>query len=187
VKRYVVVEGPADLSLLERVVEVRRTSFPFPDTTVQFVAAGGRSAVASMARSLLVSRPDPVAVVMDADTLDERTIREHEEIYYDLLRSVAHNTPFRLFFAAPELEVVFFTDPAIIRRVFHRDLSEGELDVARSRPKVVLQRLLPNVDVMTRAQLATILDAETVRKIAEHPLLIALIDFLGHPKTWKPA
>lgn len=97
-KRYVVAEGPSDAARIEQILR----SVGLSD--VHVVPAGGKSALASFAKSIAISRPSAVAVVMDADTNQESLIREQEANFDDLMRSVSPSARVRLFLAIPNLE-----------------------------------------------------------------------------------
>ncbi len=60
---YLVCEGDRDAQLLKRVLPEEILN------NVEIISAGGLSAVKSLARSLIVRRQAPVAIVMDADVI----------------------------------------------------------------------------------------------------------------------
>ena len=61
---YVLVEGPSDAAFLRRILPKELLS------NAELVIAGGSSGIPSLARSVLVRRKCPVAVVMDSDSVD---------------------------------------------------------------------------------------------------------------------
>src|SRR4051812_18570233 len=67
-RAYVFVEGPTDAEFLQRLLDEKTAR------DVQFVAGGGSGRLASLARTYLVDQRKPVAVVMDADSLNPELI-----------------------------------------------------------------------------------------------------------------
>ena len=70
---YVLVEGPSDAAFLRRILPREVL------TDAELVPAGGRSAIASLARSLVVRRRTPIAVVIDSDSLKPDVIEERQQ------------------------------------------------------------------------------------------------------------
>lgn len=116
-KVYIVAEGQTDVALLQRLLQGRL------GTDVEFVSGGGRSAAISLAQSLLLARLQPVALVMDADSVVIERVHEQENIYYDLLQARAMGVPFRVLLAVPAIEFLFFESPDILRELESRSRS----------------------------------------------------------------
>jgi hypothetical protein len=131
---YVVVEGPKDAEILRAVLD------PKLHVNVVVVPAGGLAYVSSLARSLLVRRSDPVAVFVDADSLDQDSISDRRTQLKELINSVAGRTTTEVIVAVPEIEAIFFTAPEVMKRMFGR--IQPELLALGSRdPKGVLDQL----------------------------------------------
>lgn len=180
-KAYVVTEGAADAELLRRML----ASAGLPDFHVS--SAGAKSSAISLAKSILFRRGVPVAVVLDADTLDERSVAEQETGYYDLLRSASARVPFRIFLAVPALEGILFSDPAALSHIVGKPVSEAALHDAEFQPLRVLQDLVgPGVNGNWRAQLVSRIQPAEAASLARHPLVRDLAEFIRHPRTWSP-
>jgi hypothetical protein len=111
-KTWIVLEGESNLAFLKALL---------PDeiqTVTEFVIVGGRSNISSIARTVLVKHREPVAVVLNADTLDPATIWEKQVTTEQLLRAVSGGTRFKLILCIPALEAVFFNAPEILERIF---------------------------------------------------------------------
>jgi hypothetical protein len=172
---YVVTEGKRDVELLKRVLPERIVR------ATEFVPGHGKDSARSLARSILASKRLPVALVVDADTDDEPTIRERESFLDYYLRQAAAGIPFRVFTAIPEIEAVFFEDRAFVEEITKQHFSTGDWEFARRHPKEFLTRSLregPEGPAVSQAVIET-LSGETVRAIQQHPLVRGLTEFLS--------
>jgi hypothetical protein len=176
-----VVEGEFDAQLLQRILEANQAR----DFSIS--AAGGKSTAASFAMSILASRREPVALVLDADTSDQRAVEEQERIYYDLLRSISRTTPFKIFSAVPALEVVLFSDREILSKIAGVPVSDLHVRDAENRPRQVLNALLKKGGAQGNPiLLLQHIDGEAGRRLAKHPLLKSIISFVKKPTSWTP-
>ncbi len=177
----VVVEGEFDAQFLQRILDACQVR----DFSIS--AAGGKSTAASFAMSILASRREPVALVLDADTSDQRAVEEQELIYYDLLRSSSRTTPFKIFSAVPALEVVLFSDREILSKIAGTPVSDLQVRDARDRPGQVLNTLLEKGGAQgNHLSLLQHIDDEAGRRLAKHPLLKSIISFVKKPTAWSP-
>jgi hypothetical protein len=174
-KAYILTEGPADVAFLQRIIEGKVKA------PLEFVAAGGKSAVTSMAQSLIVSRRAPVAVVLDADTLDPQLVGEQERIYSDRLGSYSHGVPFRFFLAVPEMEHLLFESPGLLDSELGIQVSKHDAGEANVQPRQVLERLIRRSSFKNRQEFFGNLSDGAVKELARLPLVDALIRFLRRP------
>src|SRR5690242_2812486 len=112
---YILVEGETDAEFLRRLLP--------PEVTkdAEIVAVGSSSEIPSLARSLLVRRQRPVAVLMDADSLSQSSIQERKESTEDLIQSAAASIPVKVVVVVPEIESWFFVVPEAINRIFGQE------------------------------------------------------------------
>ena len=178
--KYIVTEGYTDAELLKAIFRAVELS------DFRFSVAGGRSFVISFAKSILVSRRLPVAVVIDADTTDARHVRELERTYFDLLHSVSGGVPFKILVAAPTLDVVCFSYPDVLRRTLGVQLSESELQQAKFKPTEVLLELMKKAGIERPRSWFRRLDKTSALQLAHHPLIRSLIEFVKQPTTEVP-
>lgn len=150
---YLVAEGASDVRVLKKLLDREDVK------DVHVVAAGGKSAVVSFAKSLLLAKRKPVAAVMDADTSNGENIAEQEIVAFDLIRPASKNTPFRVFFAVPTLE---------------NALRRHQSSVQQGQPLDNLTTLYFSPDVTSAS------DATQVDVVQE------LLTFLRGPKSWRP-
>ncbi len=99
---YIVCEGSYDVALLKRLLPEALGS------NVKTVEAGGFSAAKSLARSLIVRRQTPVAIVADADTVIPEQVEQRLKDTEEIVGNVAVNTPVKVILATPALDIIFF-------------------------------------------------------------------------------
>lgn len=178
---YVVTEGALDAEFLRRVLQTAK----LPEFHVS--PAGARSSAIALAKSILLSRGVPVAVVLDADTIDKRGLAELEMVYYDLLRPASPRVPFRVFLAVPALEEVLFSDPAALSHLVGKPVSATALREAEFRPAQVLQDLVGSqANGNWRARLIDRITPSEAAVLSRHPLVQGLAEFIRHPRAWSP-
>ncbi|HEX6747228.1 MAG TPA: hypothetical protein VF092_07995 [Longimicrobium sp.] len=121
----------------------------------------------------------PVILVMDTDSVEERPIVEYRLEIGGYLRGRSGGTPSRLVLAIPQVEAVLFHDRAGLERALGRTLSYDEAFEARFRPRAVFERLVGEEDTEAKA-LAVIdrLDDAALRRMAEHPLIREIREFV---------
>jgi hypothetical protein len=170
---YIICEGIDDKQLLKAILpEISLNQ-------VEIVVGGGISSVKSIARSLVVRRQTPVAIVVDSDStvpeLVQMRIRETTEI----IESVSVNTPVKVMLFVPELEAIFFQDLQLLSKLLGYAPSQDELSLAASRPRKVLAQLLAKSDkVRNRSEIINQLAEENINNLRDFPTIQELIEFL---------
>lgn len=173
-KAYIVCERSLDSKLLKRILP------PELIDTVGIVAAGSLSSVKSMARSLIVRRRVPIAIVVDAETLNSDQIEERCREIKEIVEGVAANTPVRVILAAPTIESVFFQDIALIPRLFGQVPSQAVLNMAVYEPKKVLTQLIAeSKQYQTQAELIEQLTQKDIEILRKTPVMREMLQFLG--------
>lgn len=132
---YILVEGPSDAAFLRRILpqEVLEDA--------ELVPAGGSTGIPSLARSLLVRRKTPVAVVMDSDSLNPDVIEERQQSTEEFIRSADASLPVKVVTAIPEIEAWFFARPETLEHILGHKISAELLALGKRDPKGVLQQL----------------------------------------------
>lgn len=170
---YIICEGIDDKQLLKAVLpEISLNQ-------VEIVVGGGISSVKSIARSLVVRRQTPVAIVVDSGStvpeLVQMRIRETTEI----IESVSVNTPVKVMFFVPEIEAIFFQDLQLLARLLGYTPSQDELDLSALQPRKVLQQLLAKSEkVRNRTEIINQLAEENINNLRDFPTIQELIKFL---------
>jgi hypothetical protein len=164
---YIVTEGPSDEKLLHRLL---------PGDLLQdvgIVAAGGLSAIKSMARSLAVKRNVPILIVVDSDSVEPRAIADRR---VDINEIVAYASiqPVEVVLAVPQMEVVLFHDRSLLNQWFGDRITPEDLIRAEFQPRQVLERLLtesPNgltlevmIEQLTDRQIESLRQATVIRE-----------------------
>ena len=161
-KVYLITEGLSDEVILKKLLPAQVVD------NVQFVIGQGRYSAQSLARSILAARRMPVALVLDADTTQPESVQEQYDFLQEALGQAAAGTPFGVFLAKPEIEILLLEVPQITNGV-----SQRELELAKFHPKKFLH-LFNGVD-----NLLNQLNEKELETIRSHPLLVELVQFLS--------
>ncbi len=94
-RAYVITEGKTDTDILKKLLP------PSSIADVEFVNGSGGYAAQSLARTILSIRGRPVALVLDADTMDEQAIQEKLAFLHQTLHPTATSIAFEAFIAVP--------------------------------------------------------------------------------------
>lgn len=164
-KTYIVAQTEFHAQLLRRLLGTRE----LPEHSV---LRGGRFTMAlSLGRSILSQRQAPVIVVMDADSVEPRKVREQEaELEYLLRAGNAGGILADVQMAVPQVEGVLFGGPEALECVLGRPLTEREKVEGEFRPRAVLERLLADVRMDEDALLERI-NPRAATGFAAHPLI----------------
>lgn len=170
---YLLVEGPNDEAFLRRVL---------PDESqsgVEWINAGGSSGIPSLARTLLVRRKCPLAVVMDSDSVEPDMIEERRESTAELISAADASVPVKVVMAIPEIEGWLLAAPESIERIFGQKMSEEWLALGKSDPRRALRWLAErNQRSWDINQAIGALDDQDIQRIRAVPELAELSAFL---------
>jgi hypothetical protein len=122
-KVYLLVEGDADLAFYRRLLPSEIQA----ETTI--VTAGGRSNITSKARSLMVTKRRPLALVTDADAFEPDAVEQRLETLEELLRSATAGVPYKVILAVPETESWFFVVPEVLERLSGKPLTPEQREL----------------------------------------------------------
>ena len=141
-KAQVVTEGESDRILLTNLL---RNTAREDDFEVR--PAGGRSAAISLAKSLLRRDAPAVALVVDADTVDDQRIREEYALLQDSMAEAvaANRRPYTVVLVVPEIERLLFEDRATAESLVGGQITDADWVRAKFEPKKVLAARLPRV------------------------------------------
>lgn len=173
IRAYIVTEGTTDQVILQRLLPEEITR------EVEFVIGRGSYSAQSLARTLLSIRERPVALVIDADTIDEQTINEKRDFLLQLFRPATTTAKFEVFIATPMIESVLFYKKSIVERFLNRKISDMEWELARSQPQKVINEVGTSKTTAIQSILQ-LLDEEDIRYLRSHQLISQLIEFLTH-------
>lgn len=174
-KCHLVVEGKLDAELFERLfADWNRLNRP------RIVVAGGKMAAVSRARSILILKRQPVAVVLDADTAEPILCEEQRaDLEYEM-RAAPASAEWRVFMLKPEMEVLFFSVPSAIERVFGVKLGDVDKFLADYSPRAVLAGLAksPQSDSAVWSRLISDLTEAELTQIRQQEQVAEIRDFL---------
>jgi hypothetical protein len=170
---YIVCEGERDAQLLKRLLPEEFVS------NVEIVAAGGLSAVKSLARSLIVRRQSPVAVVADADANTPEQVEQRLKDTEEILGNIAANTPVKVILAVPTLEIIFFQDISLLSRLLGYAPSQDMLNLAAYQPWQALKQLISqSKDFQSQSQLIEQLTHQDLEVLRKAPVIQEMLQFL---------
>jgi hypothetical protein len=174
-KKYVVVEGPVDAAIMRTLIEAAKLR------DVVVTDGGGKSAAMSFGNSIALSRQLPVAVVVDADTKDERMISEQRQSFDDLKPPALDRSKLRLFLGVPTLEEDLFPKVETFESIFHIPLNEEQRkEFEKDRMNIISHFSDTQGNPYDRRiHLDTPIDEKSAKKGFNHPLLKELFSFLN--------
>ena len=170
---YIICEGLSDTQILQSILPKQLLK------EVEVVAAGGISSVKSLARSLVVRRQVPVAIVVDADSTVPELVQMQTNSITQIVESVSVNTPVKVILFVPEMEAIFFQDPQLLSRLLGYSPSQDELTLAISQPAKVLKQLITKSEkVNDLTQFINKLSDENIDTLRNTSAIQELIYFL---------
>lgn len=178
-KVYLLVEGNSDQAFFQTLLpsDIRQ------DTIV--VPVGGRSNITSIARSLLVTKRRPLALVTDADTIEKDAIERRYQMLDELIGSATAGVPYKVILAVPEIESWYFKVPNVLERLSGKQLSSEQRELGELRPKEVLSRLFEGRLRWSLDKLAGELTDSEVKTLRETYPRRELIEFLTEQVEMK--
>jgi hypothetical protein len=170
---YIVCEGPADAHLLKVVLPEELLN------NVEVVSAGGVSATKSLARSLLVRRQVPIAIVVDADSVTPDLVQERRQSIKEIAESIAGNLPVKVILAIPEMEIIFFQDTSLLTRLLGYNLPNDIITLENLQPRQALEQLISQSKIIrNQLDIINLLSKEDARILQNSPVIRELIQFL---------
>jgi len=172
-KAYIVCEDDLDSQLLQRLLPEELLN------TVGIVAAGSLSSVKSMARSLVVRRRVPVAIVVDAETVNSDQVEERRREIKEIVEGVAANMPVGVILAVPAIESLFFQNISLISRLFGCVPAQERLGMAVYEPGKALQQLIAeSKQYQNQSNLIEQLTPEDLEILRKTPVVQEIFQFL---------
>jgi hypothetical protein len=176
---YLIVEGKFDEALLHQIVPAE-----FRDG-VRFVSERSSSDVVSTARTLLVQRQKPLAIVMAAGSVVPDVIQERRQSMEEVIGIVAGRVPFKVVVAIPALEVIFFHDACLLERLLGEPAPAEMRTLARFDPGGVLDQLCDrSAKVKDRGELLQALTETDLTLLRSAPVAQELLAFLQQARAW---
>lgn len=169
---YIVVEGNTDATLITKLLPAEIQQ----QTAV--VVGGGRANLTSSARTLLVTKRKPLALLIDSDTLDENSVVERRRETEGLLRAVSGGVPFKVFVIVPAIEALLFRVSAAVERITGKKFSAENLALSRFQPQQAILQLGQNKSELFE-QIIDGLSSEDLDQLRGTSPIKELIEFLA--------
>jgi hypothetical protein len=132
---YVAVKGETAGAILQAVLPRLLVK------SAPIIVVGERSGLASVARTYLVTRYKPVAVLVDTYSRNEGMIHERVQSMEEVLKLVSGRIPIKVIPVVPEIEIVFFEAVGLLEKLFGPGLPSDVFLLARFSPKEALEQL----------------------------------------------
>lgn len=177
---YIVTENPNAALIIEKLLpkELRYTITYVPRTDYRWAQ--------STASVLVSTKPSPVILVLDADSVDRETISDRQIINEELI-GFRKTGRIKIILAIPEVEILLFQDRAILEELLDCEISAVDWARAEFIPRTILQKLLN--DSSQPMTLEAVLDQLTpamTDKLCQHPLLQEITTFLMPSAMLQP-
>ncbi len=169
IKRYFVVEGNNDESILLKLVpkELLKDS--------RIIVAGGYSAALSGIQTLFTRNSLPIYFFFDADLPTSEESEDKELFARNYLKPLLNNE-LHFFSFKPEIEILFFYKKELLEKIFSCSISDEKWQAGKMQPKKVLIELTGNGDITT---LLYKLTPEIIEQLQENPALKEIIEKLS--------
>jgi hypothetical protein len=139
----------------------------------------GLSSGYSFARTMLAVKRTPVAVVIDADSPEPEVGLERQRSAEEVLGDAASGVPFRVIVAVPELEILFFERPQLLKKVYGKSVTTLIIELGELSPRRALQKLDPDLTYEhLRFKILKAMDETDIRALRATPLMKDLLSFL---------
>ncbi len=152
---HIVVEKQNAHTLLTVLLKDLAERYP-----LQIHAARDSYAARPLARTLQVTRLEPVALVLDADTNNPQRADEDYASYKSYLEYTARGIPFTVILVMPNLETIFFEVPDVLTALTHQPLEPKDFRIGKAIPQLYLNELgvdwLKTVPSLTETQLQSL-------------------------------
>jgi hypothetical protein len=179
---YLVAEGPVEQAMMKRLVRdhpvLRRRDIQIRD------GGGGAS---SAARTILSVRHEPVALILDAKTIDPDSIAEERGYVEWHLGTAGLREEWEYVMVAPEATVLLFQDQLVLRSLLPKPLSFEQRIVARYEPRRILNEVFTQAGKPFPKALIQRLSKTNLAPLWKLPVLQPLERFLlGEPQAQHP-
>jgi hypothetical protein len=170
----VLTEGNFDGMLLAKLLANEQER-----DVIEVGVVNGLSSGFSFARTILAVQRTPVVVVIDADSPEPEVASERKLRAEEVLDDAAGGVPFRVIVAVPELDILFFKRPELLRRVFGK-VDEHVIELAQLSPRRAIEKLSPGESYKTAwLRIFSAVDDADVKALREADLIQDLLRFVG--------
>lgn len=176
---HVVVEGPDDRALLERLLADL-------EALIEFTVARGKNHARPWARRLQIEKHEPVVLVVDADTQDPSVADAERAELMDYLRWSSKGAPYLVVSFRPTIEVLFFATERVLEEVTGQAVDPLTFAIAADAPRSALAHLLRGKRFELSA-VASQLSEESVEAMRAHDSVRQLREFITESSAARKA
>jgi hypothetical protein len=146
---------------------------------IEIGVVSGLSSGYSFARTMLAVKRIPVAVVIDAHSPEQEAASERQRSVEEVLGDAAAGVPFRVIVAVPELEILFFKRPQLLKKVYGKNVTALITELGQVSPRRALQKLDPDLNYEhLRFKILKAMDEEDIKALRATALIKELLSFL---------
>lgn len=145
---------------------------------VRIIGYDGEDHARPVARQLLMFRGQPVVFAIDAGTVDEQRVAQHQRDLDDYFAWGAGGSPFQVVQFVPTIEVIFFDRPAVLERLIGRKLEPVLKIAGEVAPRAVLERGVPELVEQKLADRLDELTPKDLRELRKHPAIASIREFV---------
>jgi len=146
---------------------------------VEIRVVSGLSSGYSVARTILAVKRIPVAVVIDADSPEQEVASERQRSAEEVLGDAASGVPFRVIVAVPELEILFFKRPHLLKKVYGKSVTALVTELGQVSPRRALQKLDPDLSYEhLRFKILRAMDDADINALRTTAVIKELLSFL---------
>jgi hypothetical protein len=173
---YIIVEGHTDQTIIRPLLP--------PDLVDSSEIVVARGTPVSVARTLLVTKLKPVALLLDTDTRNEMLIAERRQNATDVIKLVSAKIPVKVVLFVPMIESIFFAAPKLLEKIYGTAVTKELMLIAQDHPKKALSQLFQSSSGPQKLEeLLACLDDEDREALRGTQPLRELIEFLVEVKN----
>jgi hypothetical protein len=175
---HVLVESNTAAILLVKVLQEEQQA-----SSVEIRCSTPPSSLYAAARTLLVVRNEPVAVMLDADSTDPEAANRRRLAAEEVIGEASGSAPLRVLMAVPGLKALLFRRTGAIERAYGH-LPQGLFELGLLSPRDALEKLDPNCSSHQSSLniIKELNDADVAALRAESPLR-ELLEFHGELRS----
>lgn len=169
----IVTESPRHERLLNLLL-----SDLMQDHAVEVIDDRHRDSARPLARQISLLGRRPVALVIDADTVDANHVARQQADLEGYFRLTWNGLPLQVVQFVPAIEVILFERPRVLERLLGRKLEPVVLVAGEIAPRAVLDRILPEVGGENLMRRIEELTGDDLRELRNHPTVAAIRAFV---------
>jgi hypothetical protein len=148
------------------------------DHAVEIIGDRSRDSARPLARQISLLRRRPVALVIDADTVDAKRVAQQQADLEWYFRLSSNGLPLQVVHFVPTVEIIFFERPCVLERLLGRKLEQAVQVAGEIAPRAVLDRMLPELAGENLLRRIEDLTGDDLRELRSHPTVATIRRFV---------